>query len=140
MNVSSQGGDGRRQSLVTYRSLNLKNPLSTVLSKLCNGNVQSAFELLLQDKTSHIRNQALAGITRVVCRECSKLYKKTDSLLKTRPADLSSFQFNNLQDEFEREIPITWNLLCSVATNKQKSVIKLKLLLHVVHYTVDKLV
>lgn len=140
MNVSSQGGDGRRQSLVTYRSLNLKNPLSTVLSKLCSGNVQSAFELLLQDKTSHIRNQALAGITRVVCRECSKLYKKTDSLLKTRPADLSSFQFNNLQDEFEREIPTTWNLLCSVATNKQKSVIKLKLLLHVVHYTVDKLV
>lgn len=28
--------DGRRQSLVTYRSLNLKNSLSPVLSKLCN--------------------------------------------------------------------------------------------------------
>lgn len=50
MNVSSQGGDGRRQSLVTYRFLNLKNPLSPVLSKLCNGSVQSAVELLLQDK------------------------------------------------------------------------------------------
>lgn len=75
--------DGRRQSLVTYRSLNLKNSLSPVLSKLCNGSVQLAVELLLQDKTSHIRNQALAGITRVVHRECSKLCKKSDSLLKT---------------------------------------------------------
>lgn len=118
--------DGRRQSLVTYRSLNLKNSLSPVLSKLCNGSVQSAIELLLQDKTSHIRNQALAGITRVVHRECSKLCKKSDSLLKTRPADLSSFQFNNLQDEFEREIPTTWNLLCSVATNKRKKCDKIK--------------
>lgn len=67
MNVSNQGEDGRRQSLVTYRSCNLNNSLSPVLSKLCNGSVQSAVELLLQDKTSHIRNQALAGITRVVC-------------------------------------------------------------------------
>lgn len=119
MNGSNQGEDGR-QSVVTYRSFNLNNSLSPVLSKLCNGSVQSAVELLLQDNTSHIRNQALAGITRVVCRECSKLCKKTDSLLKTRPADLSSFQFNNLQDEFEGEIPTTWILLCSVATNKQK--------------------
>lgn len=116
--------------MITYRSLNLKNSLSPVLSKLCNGSVQSAIELFLQDKTSHIRNQALAGITRVVHRECSKLSKK--SLLKTRPADLSSFQFNNLQDEFEREIQYQQHGIFFAEwqqTNK-KSVIKLKLLLH----------
>jgi len=99
--------------------LDIKRSISAEVKLLCNGSISSAVKSLLQNTSVFIISQTLSGITVVINKECSLFHKKSETTIKTKPSDLHNFKFKNLPQEFERETPVTWCLLKSVARNRK---------------------
>ena len=110
----------QRHDTIIYRSLQMKGLVSPTVKLLCSCSIQSAVKSLLQNKSSNVRNQAVKGVCAVVKKECANFSKKSDSVIKTKPTDLLSFEVSKLQQEYEKETPFTWQLMSEVAENKTR--------------------